>query len=95
MTDTRTNEQIVAEAMADAGAPLMHSRVEEAVVAALRTAGRLQDAATIREAKAEALEEFAEQMTSGFNSDTLNAERRAIKREARTRAAEIRAKGEQ
>lgn len=32
----KTAEQIVAEAMVDAGAPLMHSRVEEAVVAALR-----------------------------------------------------------
>ena len=41
-------------------------------------------------AKAEALEEFADQMTTGFNQKTLNAERRAIKREARARAAEYR-----
>lgn len=47
-------------------------------------------AALIREAKAEALEEFAGQMATGFNPQTLNAERRAIKREARTRAAEYR-----
>jgi len=37
----KTNEAIVAEAMVDAGAPLMHSRVEEAVVAALEAANRL------------------------------------------------------
>ena len=47
-------------------------------------------AALIREAKAEALEEFAGQMATGFNPQTLNAERRAIKREARARAAEYR-----
>ena len=43
-----------------------------------------------REAEARALEEFAEEMCTGYNTDTLNAERRAIKREARDRAAEIR-----
>lgn len=43
-----------------------------------------------REAAARALEEFADQMTTGFNQKTLNAERRAIKREARARAAEYR-----
>ena len=43
-----------------------------------------------RAAAARALEEFADQMTTGFNAGTLNAERRAIKREARARAAEIR-----
>lgn len=37
----KTNEAIVAEAMVDAGAPLMHSRVEEAVVAALESDNRL------------------------------------------------------
>jgi len=37
----KTNEKIVADAMANAGAPLMHSRIEEAVVAALEAAGRL------------------------------------------------------
>lgn len=36
-----TPEKIVADAMVNAGAPLMHSRVEEAVVAALREAGML------------------------------------------------------
>lgn len=50
----------------------------------------VDEAALIREAKAEALEEFAGQMATGFNPQTLNAERRAIKREARTRAAEYR-----
>ena len=50
----------------------------------------VDEAALIREAKAEALEEFASQMATGFNPQTLNAERRAIKREARTRAAEYR-----
>ena len=39
-----------------------------------------------RAAAARALEEFADQMTTGFNAGTLNAERRAIKREARARA---------
>ena len=45
-----------------------------------------------RAAAARALEEFADQMATGFNAGTLNAERRAIKREARARAAEIREK---
>ncbi len=43
-----------------------------------------------RAAAARALEEFADQMTTGFNAGTLNAERRAIKREARARVVEIR-----
>lgn len=38
-----TAEQIVAEAMVNAGAPLMHSRVEEAVCAALRAHGLLSE----------------------------------------------------
>lgn len=46
-----------------------------------------------REAAARALEEFADQMATGHNPETLNAERRAIKREARARAAEIREGG--
>lgn len=44
------------------------------------------DAEVERAAAARALEEFADQMTTGFNAGTLNAERRAIKREARARA---------
>lgn len=36
-----TAEQIIAEAMVNAGAPLMHSRVEEAVANALRAHGLL------------------------------------------------------
>ena len=47
-------------------------------------------------AAARALEEFADQMTTGFNAGTLNAERRAIKREARARAEAYRQeRGEQ
>ena len=49
-----------------------------------------------RAAAAKALEEFADQMTTGFNAGTLNAERRAIKREARARAEAYRQeRGEQ
>lgn len=49
-----------------------------------------------RAAAARALEEFADQMTTGFNAGTLNAERRAIKREARARAEAYRQeRGEQ
>lgn len=40
---------------------------------------------------AQALRDFADGMTSGLNKETLNAERRAIKREARDRADEIEA----
>lgn len=42
-----TPEQIVAEAMVNAGAPLVHSRVEDAVVAALRDAGKLVAASAV------------------------------------------------
>ena len=38
---------------------------------------------------AKALRDFADGMTSGFNKETLNAERRAIKREARACADKI------
>ena len=38
---------------------------------------------------AKALRDFADGMTSGLNKKTLNAERRAIKREARARADQI------
>ena len=49
-----------------------------------------------RAAAARALEEFADQMTTGFNAGTLNAEQRAIKREARARAEAYRQeRGEQ
>ena len=40
---------------------------------------------------AQALRDFADGMTSGFNKETLNAERRAIKREARACADRIEA----
>lgn len=42
-TPNPTAEQIVAEAMVDAGAPLMGPQVEEAVVAALRAHGLLSE----------------------------------------------------
>ena len=48
-----------------------------------------------RAAAARALEEFADQMTTGFNAGTLNAERRAIKREARARAEAYRQEREE
>ena len=44
MTNQNTPEQIVAEAMVNAGAPLMGPQVEEAVVAALGAAGLLATA---------------------------------------------------
>ena len=62
----------------------------EALAAPVQPSSTVNEAALIREAKAEALEEFAGQMATGFNPQTLNAERRAIKREARARAAEYR-----
>lgn len=40
-TPNQTAESVIAEAMVNAGAPLMHSRVEEAVAGALRKAGML------------------------------------------------------
>ena len=39
----QTPESVIAEAMVNAGAPLMHSRVEEAVAGALRKAGMLAE----------------------------------------------------
>jgi len=62
----------------------------DALAASVQPSSTVDEAALIREAKAEALEEFAGQMATGFNQQTLNAERRAIKREARARAAEYR-----
>ena len=39
----QTPESVIAEAMVNAGAPLMHSRVEEGVAAALRAANMLRE----------------------------------------------------
>ena len=96
-TDNRTNEptaeQIVSEALGPYG---LIGRARDLAarnaVERLRTHGLLSEvrrqAAEEALLKAEALEEFAGQMATGFNPQTLNAERRAIKREARARAAE-------
>ena len=43
LDENKTPEAIIAEAMVSAGAPLMHSRVEEAVAGALRKAGMLAE----------------------------------------------------
>ena len=43
LDENKTPEAIIAEAMVGAGAPLMHSRVEEAVAGALRKAGMLAE----------------------------------------------------
>ena len=57
-TDNRTNEptaeSVIAEAMVNAGAPLMHSRVEESVAAVLRANGLLSEGAP-SEAQARAI----------------------------------------
>ena len=39
----QTPESVIAEAMVNAGAPLMHSRVEEGVASALRAANMLRE----------------------------------------------------
>lgn len=44
----------------------------------------------LAEVRATALEEAADEMEGGFNADTLNLERRQIKRWLRTRAKTIR-----
>ena len=72
----------------ESGAPVRMMTPEESAYAAQRFDEWLAEVE--RAAAARALEEFADQMTTGFNAGTLNAERRAIKREARARAAEIR-----
>ena len=43
LDENKTPEAIIAEAMVSAGAPLMHSRVEESVAGALRKAGMLAE----------------------------------------------------
>lgn len=43
LDENKTPEAIIAEAMVSAGAPLMHSRVEEAVAGALRKTGMLAE----------------------------------------------------
>ncbi len=53
-TPNQTAESVIAEAMVNAGAPLMHSRVEESVAAALRTHGLLSEGAP-SEAQARAI----------------------------------------
>lgn len=50
-TPNPTAEQIVAEAMVNAGAPLMHSRIEEAVCGALRAHGLLSEGAPSEESR--------------------------------------------
>lgn len=52
-TPNQTAESVIAEAMVNAGAPLMHSRVEESVAAALRRFGLLSEG-TPSEAQVEA-----------------------------------------
>lgn len=42
---TEKTEDLIAEAMVNAGAPLMHSRVEEGVASALRAANMLRESA--------------------------------------------------
>lgn len=53
-TPNPTTESVIAEAMVNAGAPLMHSRVEESVAAALRANGLLSEGAP-REKQARAI----------------------------------------
>lgn len=65
MSGNKTAEQIVAEAMVSAGAPLMHSRVEEAVVTALREHGFLVSAPTGDEREASYENVATAQMSSG------------------------------
>lgn len=48
-TPNPTAERVIAEAMVNAGAPLMHSRVEESVAAALRAHGLLSEGAPSEE----------------------------------------------
>lgn len=48
-TPNPTAESVIAEAMVNAGAPLMHSRVEESVAAALRANGLLSEGAPSEE----------------------------------------------
>lgn len=57
-------ESVIAEALSSAGAPLMHSRVEEGVASALRAANMLRepgvpDAATAALERVRALETFS------------------------------------
>ena len=47
-TPNPTAESIIAEAMVNAGAPLMHSRVEEAVANALRAHNLLSEGAPVQ-----------------------------------------------
>ena len=77
----------------ESGAPVRMMTPEESAYAAQRFDEWLAEVE--RAAAARALEEFADQMTTGFNAGTLNAERRAIKREARARAEAYRQEREE
>ena len=81
------NWRVEARAALVAAAP-----IQQPVLALIERVRRVEAEldAVVAAAKAQALEEFADQVTTGFNKKTLNAERRAIKREARARAAEYR-----
>ena len=94
-TEAQVEAACKAHEFTNAFGPERETRMRAALVAAAgatqaQPSSTVDEAALIREAKAEALEEFAGQMATGFNPETLNAERRAIKREARARAAEYR-----
>ena len=80
----QTPESVIAEAMVNAGAPLMHSRVEEGVASALRAANMLRepgepDAAT---------EARLVSMTGKRNRARLNGDRYRLERDAATAAIE-------
>ena len=55
----QTPESVIAEAMVNAGAPLMHSRVEERVAAALRAANMLREPGVPDAATEQAKQELA------------------------------------
>ena len=89
-TPNPTAESVIAEAMVNAGAPLMHSRVEESVAAALRRFGLLSEG-TPSEAQVEAADEIF--VPHNENRDMSDAFRRgadAVYDALRARAAEIR-----
>ena len=88
-TPNPTAESVIAEAMVNAGAPLMHSRVEESVAAALRANNLLSEGAPTEaqvEAAAKIIRRASLETTADpgdFWSDCYEGEREAWRNAAR------------
>lgn len=84
-TPNPTAESVIAEAMVNAGAPLMHSRVEESVAAALRANNLLSEGAPTEALIAEAKRRARKRRGDGWLKEADMLDRLIAALEAATR----------